>query len=69
MTELQKLLNQAGWLRTTLADRLGCSRALVQRWAIGEAPTPPAVIEWMKPLAKAASLPIPEWRKNTGYMP
>ena len=41
-------LDQIGWSRRQLAQRLECDTKLANRWATGSAPIPPSVARWLE---------------------
>ena len=59
-----------GWTASTLADQLGCGRAIVVQWTNGNSAhgIPPTIADWIVRRADAAiSLPAPTgWRTRTG---
>jgi len=59
-----------GWTASTLADQLGCDRAIVVRWMSGASANgvPDPVAEWISRRADTAlALPVPgSWRTRSG---
>ena len=61
-------LEALGWSQRYLAVVLGCSDRLPRLWAMGGAPVPPAVAEWLQALVAAhEAVPVPaDWRQKRG---
>ena len=61
-------LEALGWSQRYLAVVLGCSDRLPRLWAMGGAPVPPAVAEWLVALVAAhEAVPVPaNWRQPRG---
>ena len=67
---LRNYLALLGWTASTLADQLGCERAIVVRWTncTSARGVPAPVAEWISRCADTAlALPAPEsWRTRSG---
>jgi len=57
-------LEEIGWSRRQLAQRLDCDTKLANRWAVGQAPIPPPVARWLEQLTRAIERTPPpnDWR-------
>jgi ribosome-binding protein aMBF1 (putative translation factor) len=57
-------LEEIGWSRRQLAQRLECDTQLANRWAAGGAPIPPSVARWLEQLVRALERTPPpdDWR-------
>lgn len=68
--ELDAALAALHWSRRQAASALGCSPALVDRWASGGAPVPCAVGRWLRALVRAwVAHPAPYWRVRVPRAP
>jgi len=64
-TRLGECLKILGWsVRYFARVRLKCDPAIVSRWALGTAPIPPTIAEWLERLAEdaLANPPPDDWR-------
>jgi len=57
-------LEEIGWSRRQLAQRLECDTKLANRWATGGAPIPPQIARWLEQLARVLERNPPpnDWR-------
>jgi transcriptional regulator with XRE-family HTH domain len=68
--QIKECMTLLGWSASTLADQLGCGRAIVVQWINGTSAhgIPPAIADWIIRRADAA-IPLPPpigWRTRTG---
>jgi len=60
----KECLKIIGWSARKLSKRLKCDTAIINRWALGTAQTPPVIAEWLERLAEdtLANPPPTDWR-------